>query len=176
MPTPTQTALARALAQMATIKYELLWLVRLTNRAVTYPDQPADVVGEQQMRLDRATGALCLVYTFAAFEEAIELFTARKALLPDIDTATGSADLRETILAYRHLRHVAAHGFEGDRSGVTTHAQEFERTHRAGRLPSVMWDETTNRVEVDPTAWIEVQGLLHRAVENIMNGAEARKL
>ena len=160
---------------MAAVRDELGWLVALTSKSVQYPKQPAQIIQQQQMRLDRATGGLCLVYVFAAFEEAIDLFRSHAQLLRAIDSVTGSAVLRETILAYRHLRHVVAHGFEGDRSQITTHASEFEVTHKSGRMPNIKWDQATNRVDIHPTAWMEAQGLLEQAVQKIMNSPEARQ-
>jgi len=176
MTTQTQYALAQAIGQIDRVGTELGWLTSVTRRAVEYRNQRTGAVREQQARLDRATGGLCLVYVFAAFEQAIDLFRSLPELLQEVDRVTGSAELRERILAYRHLRHVAAHGFEGERSSIRTHASEFERVHDSGQLPNIRWDRAADRVEIDPSAWMEARDLLREAASKILNSPEARKV
>lgn len=109
---------------------ELGWIWSSSRHAVTYPNP--ELRASTQRRLDHSVGGLTVVYLFALFEEYFPRAEWSKVTLPD----------EQRLLAFRHIRHSVAHGFDGSRAN--THAVEFDAVMASSSPIEAVesWDST----------------------------------
>lgn len=110
-----QNSLIKLMSVLGSLHQEEVgWLYSSIRHSVNYPN-PQDRIRIQD-RLNHATGGVLVVYLFALFETYFEKNDWNEYLKPD--------EL-EKLLAFRHIRHSIAHGFNGTRADG--HRTEFDR-------------------------------------------------
>lgn len=120
--------------QWDAFQHELGWLLSESTAYVNHPNPQARP--EIQRRLNATREGLVLVYLFAMWEQFVERSVESEWLTP--------AKLLR-LNAFRHLRHCAAHGFEGRRARQCR--EEFEAVmNSTDPLPNVEW--TADTVEI----------------------------
>lgn len=97
---------------------EVGWLYSSIRYSVN-SQNPQDRIRIQD-RLNHATGGVLIVYLFALFETYFEKNEWNKYL---------KADELEKLLAFRHIRHSIAHGFNGSRADG--HRTEFDKVMKS---------------------------------------------
>lgn len=146
------------------------WLTSGTLRKVQYPNA-SQFNKPVQQDLDHMVGGLTIVYLFAVFESALP---PGKHLSEWQSHHIDPAQLEE-LLAYRHIRHVVAHGLDGNRQSISTHRTEFEGWHNAGKFTNVVdWDRAADQILIRATGvWNPLQmfmtDVLSKVISNCRN-------
>jgi hypothetical protein len=120
--------------QWEAFQHELGWLLSVSTAPINHPNLQARP--EIQRRLNGTREGLILVYLFAMWEQFVERSVETQWL-------TQAELLR--LNAFRHLRHCAAHGFEGRRAKQCR--DEFETImNSTDPFQNVEW--TTDMVDI----------------------------
>ncbi len=109
-------------------------IISKSNQLVQHVN--ANVREENQARINNTIQGLLLVYLFALWEEYIDR---------DIERRWLSEQERNRLNAFRHIRHSAAHGFDGTRANKCR--IEFETIMNSSEpFPNVIWN--SNRINL----------------------------
>ena len=127
-------------------QYELGWLYSETGH-VAGKHKP-EVREEIQRRLDHAVGGMSVVYLFALFETYFPKSEWRIIEPSDL----------ERLHAFRHIRHSAAHGFEGARA--TTHATDFDNVMSSNNPIRSVKNYDVNNISLHRDAGIDLREFL----------------
>jgi len=129
---------------------EIGWLYSATRRAPTY--QNSELNENIQGRLDHAVSGLSIVYMFALFETYFPKSKWKKHIAPDV---------LNKLLAYRHIRHSIAHGFDGDRA--RDHRDEFEVLMNTSEPDCIKdWDE--NKLLLNEYGYKDLMLVMKKAI------------
>ncbi len=132
--TLVQSLIPLASKQWEAFQYELGWLLNASTAPINHQNSQARP--EIQRRLNATREGLILVYLFAMWEQFVERSVETQWL-------TQAELLR--LNAFRHLRHCAAHGFEGRRARQCR--EEFETVmNSTDPFQNVEW--TTDTVDI----------------------------
>lgn len=133
---------------------ELGWLYSSSRYAVTYSDPQVRV--ETQTRLDHCVGGLSVVYLFAMFEECVPYTDWSKYVWPDY----------ERVLAFRHIRHSVAHGFDGRRA--KTHSKNFDIIMSSLHPIEAIASWSCSHLSLNSSAGLQLQEVLIAATKRII--------
>ena len=150
---------------------EINWLYNNTTTIVADNYQP-ETREEIQDRLHNASAALSILYLFALFETYFPRFHPDDKDKTDDRWKRAFAPMRlETLLAYRHIRHTVAHGFNGHRA--TNHRQQFDKVMKENPLPGIAHYDNDS-IWLRHTAGLDCVAFLDRAAQyglaSIANG------
>lgn len=165
-----QRALVQSQQNVAKTSSVLLWL---NNTGAMLPPHVRDMQRQsEQAKIDATIGALAVVALFAAFDIGFEQeFNGKnlfKSELASVRNRLASSTMT-TLAAYRHVRNVAAHGFDGQRAGIKSFAKEFEHAKKAKLLPMVDWDPAIDVIRVGRAAAVNLKAVFDSSVEELMN-------
>jgi len=134
---------------------EIGWLYSATRHAPTYQDSALNE--SIQKRLDHAVSGLSIVYMFALFETYFPKRKWKKYVAPKI--------LNE-LLAYRHIRHSVAHGFNGERA--RDHSEEFEWLVNTSR-PQCIEDWGNDSLLLNEYGYKDLKPIMEKAISSALN-------
>lgn len=134
------------------------WLWGSTRNQVNYKDAEQRAV--RQARLDHAVGCLSILFQFAVLEESFRQSDWPKAWTED--------QIRR-IRAWRHVRHCAAHGFDGSRAmNSKKDTVAFEVEIKSAGLRGVELIDAETKIRCDPLAGMNFNGELCQLLDLAM--------